>query len=69
MQASLGTALSVQNSVFLNAHHHHRPAPRPAPWGVGHCIGLSVLKHAFGIINVTLYVLVNHLGYCHYCVL
>lgn len=45
--------------VFLNAHHHRRHSHLTC-WSNRwwHCIGLSVLKHAFGIINVILYVLV-----------
>lgn len=38
--------------LFLNAHLHRRCREQRL------CIGLSVLKHAFGIINITLYVLV-----------
>lgn len=54
-QGSLGTPLSVQNSVFLNAHHHCVPSTL-AHWSGGgcgcgrgrrRCRGLSVLKHAF----------------------
>lgn len=43
-QGSLGTPLSVQNSVFLNAYHHCVPSTLARPSGAGVGVGGATVE-------------------------